>query len=313
MNEVALSNNIKQIELEINHYKNIAGQSIWEIGRRLKHVKKQDLAHGQFGEWLKKMNIEHREANRMMKVSEEIPYSTTWSNLGNRALYLIATLPEEEREVEHVTAYGEAKKPDEMTVRELQDLKKQLKQKDDQIKKQQQIINEQADAKPQVVEKVVEVEKEVEHPHIEDMRSDIEQYSVALKKAQSEADAATKRNEFLENQISEMYEERKEVNEKSQRFDELTESIRNLEGQYNRTQEMLVSHKRVLDTIRDGNNLLDTLSGLIYATDIETLVENDLVIRELKKLIDRVEWWLNDMNKKLDSTTILEGEIIYDE
>ena len=37
----------------------------------------------------------------MMKVSAEMPNSTTWSNLGNRALYLIATMPEEERTKEH--------------------------------------------------------------------------------------------------------------------------------------------------------------------------------------------------------------------
>ncbi|MDT2818065.1 hypothetical protein P7H55_09455 [Vagococcus lutrae] len=35
-----------------------------------------------------------------MKIAEEIPKTTTWSNLGNRALYLIATLPEKQKQEE---------------------------------------------------------------------------------------------------------------------------------------------------------------------------------------------------------------------
>lgn len=126
MNELALSNNLSQIELEINHHKQIAGQSIWEIGRRLNHVKENDLAHGQFGEWLDKVGINHREANRMMKIANELPNSTTWTNLGNRALYLIATLPEEEKR-EQIEKIEQGESP---TVRELQEVKRRLKLKD---------------------------------------------------------------------------------------------------------------------------------------------------------------------------------------
>lgn len=84
MNEVTLSNNLSQIELEINHHKQIAGQSIWEIGRRLNHVKENDLAHGQFMEWLKKIEFSQTVANQFMKVAKELPNSVTSQNLLKR-------------------------------------------------------------------------------------------------------------------------------------------------------------------------------------------------------------------------------------
>ena len=164
MNEIALSSDIKQIELEINHHKNIAGQSIWEIGRRLNHVKENDLAHGEFIDWVETVGIEYREANRMMKVAKEIPNMTTLSHLGSSALYLIAKLPEEERTKEHTTEKGETKTPDEMTVKELQQLNKRVKlqleiieQKNDTINKQAEEVRKLKQQEPQIVEKEVEI------------------------------------------------------------------------------------------------------------------------------------------------------------
>lgn len=159
MNEIQLSNNLQQIELEINHHKNIAGQSIWEIGRRLNHVKENDLAHGEFGSWVESINMSRTEAFRFMKVATELPNVSTLEHLGTSALYLIATLSEEERSKEHTTSKGEVKKPDEMTVRELQELKRQLKAKDEQIEMQVRMIEDLNEQESQVIEKEVVIEK----------------------------------------------------------------------------------------------------------------------------------------------------------
>ncbi|MEN4441309.1 DUF3102 domain-containing protein [Staphylococcus hominis] len=76
---------------------------MFEIGRRFKHVKENDLAHGEFGKWLENMNFNHSTANKMMRVSEKLN-SYTYTNLGLNALDMIATLPEPERTKEHTTS-----------------------------------------------------------------------------------------------------------------------------------------------------------------------------------------------------------------
>ncbi|WP_279386808.1 DUF3102 domain-containing protein [Streptococcus parauberis] len=78
----------------------MAGQSIWEIGRRLNHVKENDLAHGEFGKWLERIDFSQTVANQMMRVAREIPNSVMSQNIGVNALYLITTLPEDEKQAQ---------------------------------------------------------------------------------------------------------------------------------------------------------------------------------------------------------------------
>ncbi|HFD6035067.1 TPA: DUF3102 domain-containing protein, partial [Staphylococcus aureus] len=101
------------------------------MGRRLKHVKENDLAHGEWSNWLKSVNFNDSQARKFIKVFNEFQNRSTSNTLGVEALYQIATLPEPERTKEHITSNGETKTPDEMTVRELRELKKQLKQRDE--------------------------------------------------------------------------------------------------------------------------------------------------------------------------------------
>lgn len=145
----------KQIIVSVS-YQNIAGQSIFEIGRRLKHVKENDLAHGEFGKWLQSINMNHDTANKMMKIANELnSNSYTYMNLGSRALYEIATLPESERAIKHTTSKGETKTPDEMTVKELRELKKQIKQEQEE-KSQLESKLEQAQRSESIARKQLE-------------------------------------------------------------------------------------------------------------------------------------------------------------
>lgn len=310
MNDIALSTDLKQIEFEIDYHKQVAGQSIWEIGRRLKHVKENDLTHGKFIDWIEKRGIHQREAQRMMKVAEELPNATTLSHLGSTALYLIATLPEEERDKEHVTEKGEVKSPEEMTVRELQELKRQLKQKDTQISLKEKRIesltqrNEDLAFKasqPNVIEK--EVVKEVKPHDYDGLKSDNQQLSRALKEQRNE-------NEKMRRQINQWQAEQGELNEKSKRYDELNRAIQEMEGKMDSGQKRIAAVKDITSKLKTGNQLIDELSGLIYLADYDELSRNDFLSQEMAKLVRRLNTFTNDLNKRLNQTTILEGEII---
>ncbi|MGJ9381508.1 DUF3102 domain-containing protein [Salipaludibacillus sp. CF4.18] len=115
----------------------VAGQAIFEIGKRLKHVKENDLVHGEYVKWLESIEMDKSQAAKFIKVCEKLGKSNvgTYTHLGTRALYEIATLPEDQREQSHeIPSTGETKTVDEMTVKELREVKAELKKtKEDMI------------------------------------------------------------------------------------------------------------------------------------------------------------------------------------
>ncbi|WP_110928760.1 DUF3102 domain-containing protein [Bacillus massiliglaciei] len=80
---------------EINAYQRVAGEAIFEIGRRLKHVKEHDLAHGEFGKWLRTVDLAERTAQRFMQAHEQFGNTTTSSGLPAGKVFEMLSLPAE--------------------------------------------------------------------------------------------------------------------------------------------------------------------------------------------------------------------------
>lgn len=292
MQEIALSNNLSQIELEINHHKQIAGQSIWEIGRRLNHVKENDLAHGQFMNWLRKVEIDHTSAKRMMKIANELPNSATLHHLGTTALYLIASLPEEEQK----NQINRLEQGDSLTVRELQTIKKKYS-------KALGRIAELEASEPQPKEVVKEVIKEVQVTPPD--------YQEAIQKARetkARFEAYAERNAFLEQQLQDFYAKRAEVDEKSAKYDELTKAIQQSQGELDATQSKIGSYKNLLSFLRKGNEMLLHMGGLVYV-DEERIINSDTQIRkEFEQLQQSVNRLAEDLNRMVQGENdIIEG------
>ncbi|MFF9667588.1 DUF3102 domain-containing protein [Staphylococcus saprophyticus] len=182
MNELQLSDDLPIIESELKAFKEMNGYSIYEIGRRLKHVKENDLVHGQWTEWLEKVDVHPREAQRFIKiVSDPQLKTTTWSHLGSRALYEITGVPVEEREKKHITEKGEEKSVDEMTIKEIQDLKRQLKQRDEE-KSQLESQLEQAQRSESIARKQLE-DAEDKEPEVVERYMEPDDYETAKEQA----------------------------------------------------------------------------------------------------------------------------------
>ena len=300
MNEITLSNNLSQIELEISHHKQIAGQSIWEIGRRLNHVKENDLAHGQFLEWLAKMNIERTEAHRMMKVAEELPNVATLQHLGTTALHLIATLPEEERE-EQIQRIEDGDNP---TVRELQEVKKKLnlsKLVNERLRAENEKIKS---SKIEVKEKIKEVIPD-DYKATQDLNKQLLEKNKELSKT---VKAMEERSEFIEKQLADTLSQREEVDKKSSQYDELTRAIEESQGQLNSVQKQISAYKNITSLLQKGNDFLASMGGLIYADEEKVLKADGIIRNEFDSFISRGLRFFNDLNDIRKESNILEGE-----
>lgn len=304
MQEIALSNNLAQIELEINHHKQLAGQSIWEIGRRLNHVKENDLAHGEFMNWLKRIDLNWAEANRMMKVAKELPNYSTLSNLGSTALYLIATLPDDQKQ-EQIERIEEGDNP---TVRELQEVRRQLNLSKADNKILQEKNERLADQALKGLEKKT-VTKEVVKEVVPDDYTATKQLNNTL----------LEKNKNLVNELDSVKRSLKMKEASYQLLEKETSEAIALKDSL----EHLKADKQKLEA--SVANVLE-LSNL--ATEFETFFDEkmaplrfkaliqgagkEIQIDKIRQLLTLTENWLAEMNKIVPEKgrTIVEGEIV---
>ncbi|MGY4690306.1 DnaJ domain-containing protein [Salibacterium sp. K-3] len=89
---------LSTIETEIRQYQEIIGESVLEIGKRLRKVKDEDLTHGEFTGWLEKVGIQPRKAQRMMQAADQLgdltsEHTSALTGLSPTKLYAMLSLP----------------------------------------------------------------------------------------------------------------------------------------------------------------------------------------------------------------------------
>lgn len=289
MNELILSDNLAQIESEIKREKERIGKSVWEIGARLKHVKEHDLTHGQFMSWYQGLGFNKNFVSKAIAVADNLSNFPTLGNIGTEALYLIATLPEEEKQ-EQIQRIEDGDTP---TVRELQEIKKRLKLSQ---QANELLRDENSRLKEATVKEVVK-EVEVTPPD----------YQEALRKAR-ESEAYAERNAFLEQQLNQLSEQR----DKANKYDDLERAIEQGRGQLNEQQKEISSTKEAIAFLKKGNQFLANFGGVAYLDIQSVLPKNAQLKAEVETFASQLKILLGDVNTILGQSRneILEGEIL---
>ena len=299
MNEIALSDNLAQIEYEIKFHAKQAGQSIWEIGRRLNHVKEHDLAHGKFLDWLDNIGISRSYANRFMKIAKELPNVDSSLHIGVNTLYQIALLPDEEQTkmIERIN------NNDIPTNNEVTELKRQLKlsQADNErLKVQNEKLAEQALSKTEKV-----IEKEV-IPQDYKATQDLNKQLIGKNKDLADELESVKRSLRLKEASYEMLE--KETSEALA----LKESIEHLRADKEELENSVTNIFNLSKLVTKFEDFFDEeMAPLRFKTLIQG-IGKDAQIEKLRDILTLTENWLDEMNKIIPERgrTIIEGEII---
>lgn len=307
MNELQLSNDLTTIETEIKSYQNIAGQSIFEIGRRLKHVKENDLVHGEWSKWLQSINMSRGQATKFIKVSDEFSNDSPVNHLGIKALYSLATIPEEQREEEFETSSGEMKKPIDMTNKELEGLKRQLKQRDEQNAQLQSQV-EQAQRSEEIAKKQLE-DAESREPEVIEKYMEPEDYQEtknALAQSRHQQKLIEQRNEKLEKDIKDMEQRRDEVSEKSQKYDELNKAINDMNAKLNDGQQRLKAQKEIYDLVKGSEKVIREVAPLCYLAFSKDIIDNDYARKPIEKIINDLTDMSNRLRKQLKKGDVID-------
>lgn len=304
MNEIALSNNLNQIELEINHHKQLAGQSIWEIGRRLKHVKENDLVHGEFRKWHESLGLDKDFVYKSIKIVEELPNVETLRHLGTTALHLIATLPDDQKQEQIERIEG----GDNPTVRELQEVRRQLnlaRAANESLREKNERLAEQALKGLEKKTVTKEVVKEV-------FPAD---YNEAIG---SNLDLMERNKELVD------------------RLDSVERSLKMKEAAYRLLEQETseaIALKDSLEHLKADKQKLEASVANVFelsnlATEFETFFDEkmaplrfkaliqgagkEIQIDKIRQLLTLTENWLSEMNKIVPEKgrTIVEGEIV---
>lgn len=198
--EMAVAGEVRSITAitdEIIFYKNVGGQAVIEIGKRLIEAKAQ-LKHGEWLPWLsEKVEFSETSAQRFMQLAREYGNTSLVGDLGTSKALVLLALPASEREnfaSEKHVVNGEEKSVAEMSKRELEEAIRQRKIAELERDKARRELDEQRKANEEAAAEAQKAQEAAEAARAE------------VENAQGTALAAQERAAALEREMKELRE-----------------------------------------------------------------------------------------------------------
>ena len=322
MNLETIKRSIHESEAVIKSNESLVGMGIWNIGNELKAIRDnktyKEKGYSNFQEYAKsELEYSRSHCYRFIEVVENysVPSMGQISNLGITKLLSLSALPQEERDdfiADTHEVNGEDKTVADMTTRELEKVikeKKQLQEQMESYKHQQDILLEEN--KELKNQKPVEVEREV-------VPDDYNYYKNATHKLQgtvSELSRESADNKIklskLEGEKS-LLERKVKLNEEdSNKYKQLKSQIENLSKQKDDLGRRIKSVTELSGlVVRIEHTLKTELAPIKYSRAIREVSTDEMVTRNLKEIIDRVQDWCNEMYKYTKDENIIDSEVI---
>lgn len=325
-----LSDNLEVLEAEIGWHQQAAGRSIFEIGRRLIKVKNEDMTHGHWMDWLKKMNIDQTFANRSMQIAKRFLDSNYADrhNLESKPMSVLrelVSLPNSVlNETFALTEGAEEKSPMDMNSNELRDLKRQLKQQEAELrenkmlahdanKRVNQLSSQLEDSEEGLAELAAEnaelklskgkvkkevvyqdriVEKEVEPKDYSKIKSEYQRLKMLYQRAK---EGAIEIESHYKDQIASLESVIKGKEAASEEVKKASEELRDLKKQLKSASEDVVA----IDDLRQANELIQQslldIAPFIYSGAVERLDPNSFAAQHYADLANQVLDYANHL------------------
>lgn len=275
----------------------------------------QELAsygNGIFGQWVESKGISKSNAYNYINAYKFVqnldkPQKEIFDS-SPKSLQLEMSKPSAKPELNKAVFDGDI-----TTHKEYKELERQLKlaQSDNErLRANNENLAEQIleKAKPEIIEK--EVIKEVVP---DDYKATKQLNSTLLDKnkdLQRQYDDVKSRNEFVEKQLQDLYAKRAEVDEKSAKYDELTQAIEQSKGQLDSYQKKIFAFKEIQSLLKKGNQMLSNMGGIVYI-DIKPVIETEPAVRnELETFSFMLNSFAKEVSDLLGEADVIEGEIL---